>query len=75
MDDATKQRLRKACTTMLKANDYKLTSVKAQSAVHSFWHGALVALNETHPDAHVTICLLTARYEDLCDKPTTKEKV
>lgn len=70
MDDATKTRLKNACYSFLETNKLKLPSKKAQSAVHSFWYGALIALDEpTNP--WVTICLLSGRFEDLCEKPAS----
>ena len=58
-------KLQTACSAMLRANDLKLPGVRAQDAVHSFWLGALTAL-EGPSAPYVTICLLSGRYEGLC---------
>lgn len=67
MTPETKARLRKVCADLLQTNGYKIKSAKGKETVQVFWLGVLNALNEPSPDAHVTICLMSGRYEDLCD--------
>lgn len=67
MTDDTKQRLRTACASFLKANDLKVGTKRGASAIHTFWYGALVALGEEN-NPWVTICLLSGRHDDLVAK-------
>lgn len=58
--------LRKACANFLRTNGLKPTTVTGAKAVHTFWLGALTALN-AQDDPFVTLCCLSGRHADLCD--------
>lgn len=62
----TTRRLRRSCASFLNTNGIKPNTQAGRKAIHSFWYGALVALDEpTNP--WVTICLLSGRHDELVD--------
>ncbi len=67
------QRLKVACGSFLEGNGLKLPNKGACNAVHSFWYGALVALDEP-TNAWVTICLLSGRHDELVTVPAKEPK-
>lgn len=58
--------LKRDCARYLTANGMKPNSVRARTAIHTFWYATLCALQVPN-DPYVTICLLSGRHGDLVD--------
>lgn len=66
MTNEQRAALKKTCGSFLKANDMKLGTKTAAKFIHSFWYGALAALDDT-TNPWVTICLMSGRHDELVD--------
>ena len=63
-------KLREACSHMLQNSDLKPHTVAGRRMIHAFWAGVIhlqQALGFT-PSAHVTVCLMAGRHEELISK-------
>lgn len=68
MNHATENELKLRCGSFLASNNMKATSITGRKAVHAFWYGALVALDET-TNPSITIRLFTGRHDELVTMP------
>lgn len=66
MTNEQRDKLKKACGNILKANGMKLGTKTTARWVHMFWAGALTALDDT-TNPWVTICLMSGRHDELVD--------
>jgi len=64
--------LKRECASYLTANAIKTNSVRGRTAIHTFWYGAMCALDDK-TDVRVSILLLSGRHTDLVDFKPTKE--
>lgn len=68
MTPEQKDKLKQGCGRFLHINGLKPNTKSGAKAVHTFWYGALCALEDTQ-NAWVTISLLSGRFEDLVEMP------
>ena len=68
MNDATHAELKTRCGSFLVANSIKPNSVAGRKAIHAFWYGALVALDDTE-NPGVYIRLISGRHDELVTMP------
>lgn len=69
MTNEERDRLRLKCGGMLRNNNLTIKTKKGKETVWAFWIGVIAAQNEKQGDAYVTICLMSARFEDLVTMP------